>query len=110
MDDFLNDAMSNSSDIQSTMTRIMCYEIRERHKEAVDFVVNEYVVKNLSFYLKIKRYDSIMYNFGHKFLLGILELFEEAENYEECEEIIKHIKEHNKLLEENIPTSWKNQS
>ena len=51
-----------------------------------------------------------MYNFGHKFLLGILELFEEAENYEECEEIIKHIKEHNKLLEENIPTSWKNQS
>ena len=92
MDDMLNGSMAASSDMTSSIIRILCYEIRERHKEAVDFVVNEYVVKNLSFYLKIKRYDSIMYHLGHKFLLGILELFEEAENYEECQEIFKQIK------------------
>lgn len=107
MDNLLNDAISNSSNIEFTMTRILCYEIRERHREAVGFVVDDYVVKNLSFYLKIKRYDTIMYHFGYKFLLGILELFEEAQNYEECNEIIKKINEHNELLEDKIPTSYK---
>src|ERR1035437_2784459 len=104
----LIEALSSSSNIEQTMTRILCYEIRERNRPAVDFVINDYAVKGLTFYLKIKRYDAIMYHFGYRFLLGILELFEEAKNYEECGEIKKQIDHHNILIRGDIPTQWKN--
>ena len=89
---------------EETMVRIMIYEIRESNPDAVKFVVKQQDVKRILFYLKIRKYDTLMYLYGHPFLLGILKMFEKYENYEQCEEIVKQIKAHNNLFENNITT------
>jgi len=93
-----------SSTNEDTAVRIMIYEIRERNPSAVKFTVTPGDVKTILLYLKTRKYDTIMYLYGHPFLLEILKMFEENENYEECSEIVKQIKEHNKLFENNIST------
>lgn len=82
----------------------MIYEIRERNPEAVKFVPRTSDVKCILLHLKTKKYDTIMYLYGHKFLLEILAMYEEHENYEDCSEIVKQIKAHNELVNDNIST------
>ena len=60
--------------------------------------------KSLIFYVTTEKYSSLMYVFGHRFLLLLLEFFEMKEMYEECEEIKKQILSHNELLNDNIST------
>jgi len=87
-----------------TAVRIMIYEIRERNPDAVKFVVTPTEVKTILFFLKIKKYDTLMYLYGHQFLIEIMKTFEAVENYEECVEIVKQIQAHNNYFKENIPT------
>jgi hypothetical protein len=87
-----------------TAVRIMIYEIREKNPDAVKFVPKTNDVKSILLYLKTRKYDTIMYLYGHKFLLEILEMYETHENFEECAEIVKQIKAHNELTKDNIST------
>jgi hypothetical protein len=87
-----------------TAVRIMIYEIREKNPEAVKFTPKTSDVKSILLYLKTKKYDTIMYLYGYKFLLEILEMYEMHENFEQCAEIIKQIKAHNELMQDNIST------
>lgn len=88
----------------------MIYEIREKNPDAVKFVPKTNDVRSILLYLKTRKYDSIMYLYGHQFLLEILEMFEMHENFEECAEIVKQITAHNELVKDNISTKtkWQN--
>ena len=88
----------------TTAVRIMCYDIFERNPEIKGFIVTPDIVNSLLFCLEARKYDTIMYTFGYKFLLEILKMFEEVENFEECNEIKKQIELHNVELIDNIPT------
>lgn len=85
-----------------TAVRIMIYEIRERNPSAVRFIPKTADVKSILLFLKTKKYDTIMYLYGHKFLLEIMNMYEECENYEECAEIKRQIERHNELLNDNL--------
>ena len=90
-----------------SLTQIMVLEIRLRHPDAVDFVPDAHAIDSIHFHMVAKKYDTIMYLFGYKFLLGILEMFEECENYEVCSEIKRQIEAHNNMMykdENRIPT------
>lgn len=89
---------------EETAVRIMIYEIREQNPASVRFVVTPGDVKTILLYLKTKKYDTIMYLYGHPFLLEILKTFEKYENYEECNEIVKQINAHNDLFENKLKT------
>jgi len=89
-----------------TAVRIMIYEIRDKNPGLVPFVVTPELVKSMLFYLQTRKYDTIMYIYGYKFLLAIMHMFEEAENYEECQEILNQIEYHNKVLKDDIPTKF----
>ena len=97
------DKFSNSI-TEELAVRIMVYEIREKNPAAVGFVVTPGDIKTILLYLKSKKYDTIMYLYGHPFLLEILKQFEAVENYEVCEEIVKQITAHNNLFENNLKT------
>lgn len=86
------------------IVRIMIYEIRDKHPEAVKFIVTPENVKTVLLYLVTKKYDTIMYLFGHEFLLKIMNMYEGYENYEVCDDIVKQIQLHNTMFDENIPT------
>lgn len=94
----------NSIKSEVTLTRILIYNIRETNPDAVKFVVNESTVKSLLFALKIQSYDTILYSYGHLFLLELLKKFEELEKYEDCHLIITTILEHNKYTYDNLTT------
>ena len=85
--------------------RIMIYEIRENNPEAVRFVPRTNDVKSILLFLQTKKYDTIMYLYGYRFLLEILKMYEKYENYEQCDEIVKQIRIHNEMLNDNIPTT-----
>jgi transcription elongation factor GreA-like protein len=87
-----------------TFIRIMIYEIRERNPEVVKFVPTTQDVKSILLCMQTRKYDTIMYMYGYKFLLEILKLYEESENYEECLQIVEQIKKHNGLINDKIPT------
>jgi len=87
-----------------TLIRIMVYEIREKHPDAVRFNPTPKDIKSILLYMQTRKYDKIMYMYGYKFLLKILELFEDVENYEECFQIVEQIRKHNNLINDNIPT------
>ena len=89
-----------------TAIRIMIYEIRESNPNAVRFVVTPRDVSTVLLYMKTQKYDTLMYLYGHPFLLEIMRIFESAENYEECAEIVKQIEAHNSLYENNITTKY----
>lgn len=84
--------------------RLMVYEIRERNPDAVKFVPKTRDIKTILLNMQTRKYDTIMYLYGHKFLLEILKMFEENENYEECDHIVKQIKSHNEIIKDKIPT------
>ena len=84
--------------------RIMIYEIRERNSNAVRFIPKTHDVKTILLLLHTKKYDTIMYLYSHAFLLEIMNMYEECENYEECDEIKKQIERHNKMLNDNLET------
>jgi hypothetical protein len=104
-EDFFN-LMGNIAS-EETLVRIMIYEIRERNPKAVGFVPTTQDVKSILFHLKTKRYSTIMYLYGTEFLLEILNMCEENENFEDCAEIVKQIKKHNEQLNDNVPTKNK---
>lgn len=90
------------TDVQAT--RLLIYEIRDRNPDAVKFVIDESTCKTVHFYLMTKKFDTIMYLFGHSFLLEIMKTLEQFEIYEGCAEIVKQIQEHNKLVNDNLKT------
>jgi hypothetical protein len=89
---------------EETVIRLMIYEIREKNPDSVKFVPTPGDVKSILLYMKTRNYNTIMYIYGHRFLLEILNMFEDHENFEECEEIVKQIKTHNEFLKDNLPT------
>jgi hypothetical protein len=101
MFDFLKNSVPN----EETVVRIMIYEIREINPDAVRFTVKSDDVRSILLYMRTRKYDTIMYAYGYKFLLEIMKMFEKHENYEECKEIKRQIEEHNKLLFDSIPTN-----
>lgn len=94
---------------EETAVRLMVYEIRDRNPEAVKFVPKTTDIKSILLHMKTRKYDTLMYLYGYKFLLEVLNLFEKNENYEECSHIVKQIERHNTLVNEKIPTKWKQQ-
>lgn len=85
---------------EKTLTRILIYELRDRNKDSVRFVVNDSAVNSLLLYLKTKSFDTILYVYGYLFIMELLKYFEELENYEDCQLIINAIKEYNKIKKE----------
>lgn len=98
--------MFNVKVTDEQIVRILIYEIRDRYPDVVNFIVTPQDVKSILLYLITKKYDTIMYLYGYKFLIGILKMYEEYENFEECAEIIKQIKEHNIYFKEEIPYNF----
>lgn len=89
---------------EETAVRIMVYNIRDLNPDAVKFVPTPNDIKSILLYLKTRSYSTLMYVYGHKFLLEILNVFEEHENYEECANITAQINNHNRILQDSIPT------
>lgn len=88
----------------------MIYEIRDRKPELVRFVVDEWVVTSIHSYMETRRYELLMCCYGHQFLLEIMKMFEDAENYEECDEIVRQINTFNKLISEKLTTKHENKN
>jgi hypothetical protein len=85
--------------------QIMVLEIKCRMPDAVRFVPTPQDLERIHLYLAGRQFDLIMLFYGYKFLLGIMELFEETENYEMCAEIKRQIEEHNRKTNDKVPTS-----
>lgn len=83
--------LENFSVNERTIVRIMLYEIRERNPDSIKFIIKDRVVTMILLCLKTRRYDSIIHLYGKNFLLEILKMFEENENFEECVHIINQI-------------------
>jgi len=84
---------------EKTAVRIMIYEVRDRRPEAVKFIVDDSAVTELLEYLKSRDYRDIIRVFGHEFTAGVMRLFEEYENYEEC----RHIKDAMDCVAAHVP-------
>lgn len=93
---------SNVPISEELAVRIMVYEIRDKNPESVRFTVNQSAVKSILFCLKIKAYTTLIYSFGIGFVLELLDLCEEVENYEECAEIMKQVNEFNELVNKAV--------
>jgi uncharacterized protein YukJ len=76
--------LSNVKLTEETVVRIMVYEIRERNPSAVSFIPDTNSIKMITSYLQERRFDKITYSFGMNFVMEILKLCEEGENYEMC--------------------------
>lgn len=72
----------------TTAVRIMIYEIRESNPALVKFVVTPIIVHDILLLLQIKGYTAMIKSYGYEFVLAILKMFEEVENYEECKIIL----------------------
>ena len=104
--EYLNDIFNKKSNIMMmTVIRILIFEIRHRNPDAVKFIINDYTVNNILENINNKRFNTIMYLYGYKFLLELLKLYEENEMYEICEEIKIQIEKHNILVNDTIPTN-----
>ena len=87
-----------------TLVRILVYEIRLRNPKAVKFIVNTSTVKSILLHLKTQKFDVLMYLYGHPFVIELLKILEEYEEYEMCAEIKRQIEEHNALVKDCLPT------
>jgi len=98
--------LMNNIKSEITLTRLLIYELRHRNPDCVKFLVDESMIKSILFALKIKSYDTILYSYGHKFLIELLKYFEELEKYEDCHFIKETILEHNKYANDNLTTKF----
>ena len=89
---------------QKTIIRVLCYEIRVRNTDAVKFTIDDKCIESLTLYLTTHKYDTIMYLYGHGFLIELLKMYEECEKYEECQLIVCDIMTHNKIHNDNLKT------
>ena len=87
-----------------TAVRIMVLEIRHRRPGAVKFVPDDGAIKSILLNVLTDNFSTIMYCYGHAFLLGMLELFEEAGNYEACRKMKDAVESHNVLFGECLVT------
>jgi hypothetical protein len=62
-------------------------------------------IERMAGYMKDSRFEKIMYLYGYKYLLAILQYFTDQEKYELCSKIVKAINNHNATVNDKIPTS-----
>lgn len=87
-----------------TAVRMMIYEIRARNPDAVRFAVTPGDVRSILLCMATERYDTVMYAYGHAFLLEVLRLHEECERYDACAEMKRQIERHNDAMGDDRPT------
>jgi hypothetical protein len=102
--ELLNNITNHKIKNSETLTRILLYEIRERNPNAIRFVISPSVVKTVLLHIVLKNFDTLMYIYGHQFLIELLKVYEEFEVYENCDEIKKQIELHNKLTNDKLKT------
>ena len=104
----------------------MIVDLQQEKKELTNYILlaqdaNEFIQKNhpdcirhsmagedierIAGYIKEERFEKIMYMFGHRYLLAILQCFTEQEKYELCNKIVKAINNHNATVNDKIPTA-----
>lgn len=54
--------------------------------------------------MKHNQYTECLYQYGYYSLLCLMDEYEQNEMYEECSVIIDVIREHNELMNDNLPT------
>lgn len=79
--------------------------IEDNYPNNVNFVVDNYTINIIAKGLRENRYENILYSFGIRFLLSILEFFIKEEEYEKCSKIVEEIQIHNSCFKSNLPTS-----
>ena len=93
--------------MNSPFTQIAEEEIqfaRRYHEDAIQFQVTAGDLNQIGVYLFTGNYKRLMYEYGHKFLLSVLDRAEREERYLTCASIKLQIEWHNKLLNDNLPT------
>ena len=81
--------LNNIKVSDETNVRILLYEIRDRNPNAIKFNITTNDVTSILFYMKIKHYHTISLLYGELLVNEILKIYEEYENFEECQ-IIKN--------------------
>lgn len=90
-----------------TAVRLLIYEIRERNPDAVKFAPKTQDIRTILLLLSTKRYSSIMYLYGRQFLFEVLKLYEEFENFEQCQEILSQVRTHDELFDDDVLSKMK---
>lgn len=79
--------------------------IQKKYPDCIRHSMTGENIENIARYMKEGRFQKIMYMFGHRYLLAILQCFTEQEKYELCDKIVKAINNHNQTVKDKIPTS-----
>jgi len=70
-------------------------------------LMGEKEIKSFAVTLEMNQFSTIMYLYGYKILIGLIECYKQDENYEKCAEIVKQIQAHNALVNDSVPTQLK---
>lgn len=62
-------------------------------------------VNDMKFHIEKRYYEQLIYRFPENYISVVLKYFEDMEEYEICGDIIKRIREHNKINNDNIKTN-----
>ncbi len=81
-------------------------QIKKKNPESVRFnVSDENNIRSIYFYIQAGNFDTLMYMFGHGFLIELLHYYEQEQEFETCAKIVERIKYHNELVHDNLPHS-----
>ena len=78
--------------------------IKHTSPGVVWFNVDRKNAKLLVLYVETGKWETIMYLFGHCFLMALLAHYEQDEDYEKCAGIIDAVHAHNRLANDSLPT------
>lgn len=77
--------------------------VMEHHHDVIKVYITENDTQSIAFYIETKKYDTLLYLYGHQILLGMLEYFVTIEEYEICKCIVDGIKKFNKETNSKVP-------
>ena len=85
----------------------MIEKIKARNPNAVTFAINDNTIKSILKSLTSEDFFSILYLYGHPFLMEILRIYEKRQKFESCVKIRKTVEEHNRNTKDNLSTGWR---
>ncbi|RYD58671.1 MAG: hypothetical protein EOP56_03530 [Sphingobacteriales bacterium] len=61
--------------------------------------------KDIIFNITLHQFDTLMYAYGHKMLMCLLDYFTMVEDYLKCAAIVRQVRLHNSFFGDKLPTA-----